>query len=77
MRDAEICGIGGTRKTRRRRADPAVHDDLVQRRFVADGPDRRWCTDITEHPTAEGNLPWSPTPAVADGTSRARRGQAR
>jgi putative transposase len=51
MRQAEICGIGGARKTRRRRPDPAVYDDLVQRRFVADGPDRLWCTDVTEHPT--------------------------
>lgn len=56
MRDAEICGIGGTRKTRRRRPDPAVHDDLVQRRFVAESPDRLWCTDITEHPTTEGKV---------------------
>jgi putative transposase len=51
MRQAGICGIGGSRKTRRRRPDPAVHDDLVNRRFVADGPDRLWCTDVTEHPT--------------------------
>ena len=28
----------------------------MQRRFVADGPDLLWCTDITEHPTAEGKL---------------------
>jgi transposase InsO family protein len=33
-----------------------VHDDLVQRRFVADAPDRFWCTDITEHPTREGKV---------------------
>ncbi len=56
MRTAGICGIGGTRKTRHHRPAPAVHDDLVQRRFVADGPDRLWCTDITEHPTAEGKV---------------------
>ena len=29
----------------------AVHDDLVQRRFTTDRPDRLWCTDVTEHPT--------------------------
>ena len=39
-----------------RKAGPPVHDDLVQRDFTADGPDRIWLTDITEHPTAEGKL---------------------
>jgi len=56
MRQAQICGIGGARKTRRRTPARAVHDDLVQRRFVAEGPDRLWCTDITEHPTSEGKV---------------------
>jgi transposase InsO family protein len=28
----------------------------VQRRFVADAPDRLWLTDITEHPTREGKV---------------------
>ena len=35
---------------------PAVHDDLVQRDFTADEPNRVWVTDITEHPTTEGKL---------------------
>jgi transposase InsO family protein len=35
---------------------PAVHDDLVQRNFVADDIDTVWLTDITEHPTDEGKL---------------------
>jgi transposase InsO family protein len=35
---------------------PAVHDDLVQRRFRTDRPDAVWLTDITEHPTAEGKV---------------------
>ncbi len=35
---------------------PAVHDDLVQRNFVADDIDTVWLTDITEHPTGEGKL---------------------
>jgi putative transposase len=39
-----------------RRAGPPVHDDLVARQFTAEGPDRTWLTDITEHPTAEGKL---------------------
>lgn len=42
------CGKG--------RPGPAVHDDLVQRQFSADAPDRVWLTDITEHPTNEGKL---------------------
>jgi transposase InsO family protein len=38
------------RRKRRRQPvpDPAVHEDLVQRRFTADAPDRLWCTDVTE-----------------------------
>ncbi len=35
---------------------PPVHDDLVQRDFTADGPNRLWLTDITEHWTGEGKL---------------------
>jgi transposase InsO family protein len=39
-----------------RRPGPPVHDDLVERQFTADRPDRLWLTDITEHPTGEGKL---------------------
>ncbi|PKN83108.1 MAG: hypothetical protein CVU47_00435 [Chloroflexi bacterium HGW-Chloroflexi-9] len=35
---------------------PAVHDDLVRRRLVADAPNRLWLTDITEHPTGDGKV---------------------
>ncbi len=56
MRQAQIAGIGHRRKNRRHRPAPAVHDDLVRRRFVVDGPDRLWCTDITEHPTGDGKI---------------------
>ncbi len=56
MRQAGICGSGGVRKTCHRSPAQAVHDDLVQRRFAAEGPDRLWCTDITEHPTSEGKV---------------------
>jgi putative transposase len=38
------------------RAGPPVHDDLVQRRFSAEGPNRVWLTDITEHRTRTGKL---------------------
>jgi putative transposase len=49
------AGIGGTthRKPRKR---PAPHEDRVQRRFVADGPNRLWRTDVTEHPTGTGKV---------------------
>ncbi len=33
---------------------PAVHDDHVQRDFTAAAPNTVWVTDITEHPTAQG-----------------------
>ena len=53
MRLLGIAGIGARRKKRGRPA-PAVHDDLLQRRFVAERPDQIWCTDITEHPARTG-----------------------
>ncbi len=33
---------------------PPMRDDLVQREFTADPPNRLWLTDITEHKTVEG-----------------------
>lgn len=39
-----------------RRPGPAVHDDLVRRRFTAPRPNELWLTDITEHRTDEGKL---------------------
>lgn len=33
-----------------------MHDDLVRRRFTANGPNELWLTDITEHWTGEGKL---------------------
>jgi len=33
-----------------------VHNDLVDRRFLAGQPNQMWLTDITEHPTDEGKL---------------------
>ncbi len=38
------------------RPGPLVHDDLVKRDFTADGPNRLWLADITEHRTAQGKL---------------------
>jgi transposase InsO family protein len=47
-----------TRKKRGKagKQGPPVHDDLVQRQFTAEGPNRLWLTDITEHWTSEGKL---------------------
>ncbi|BBF99329.1 MULTISPECIES: IS3 family transposase [Pseudonocardia] len=56
MRVAGIAGISHRRKRGRDRPLPAPHDDLVQRRFVADEPDQLWATDITEHPAASGKV---------------------
>jgi putative transposase len=56
MRTAGLAGVCHRRKHRRVGPLPAVHAALVQRRFVADAPDRLWVTDITEHPTADGKV---------------------
>jgi transposase InsO family protein len=56
MRAGGLAGVCHRRNHRRAGPAPAVHEDLVQRRFVADAPDRLWVTDITEHPTAEGKV---------------------
>lgn len=66
MRDASIRGVCHRRKTRHR-PDTATHDDLVLRRFHADGPDRVWFTDITQHRAADG---WVYCCAVIDAWSR-------
>lgn len=55
MRTVGIQGVCHRRKGRHRPA-PAVHEDLVQRRFVAGAPDQLWCTDVTEHPTRDGKV---------------------
>src|SRR5262249_44487784 len=65
MRQAGIRGL----YVRRRRGctvsnpddDPAA--DLVNRLFTADAPNRLWLTDITAHPTTQGQLY---CPAVMD-----------
>ena len=55
MQAARLHGVY-RRRGRYSRPVPAVHDDLVRRRFIADAPDRLWVTDITEHPTREGKV---------------------
>lgn len=56
-RDNGWWSVFGKPRSRRRGpvAAPA-HDDLVRRQFRADGPNRVWLTDLTEHRTAEGKL---------------------
>jgi len=53
-----INGIVGIHKRRRgctrRDPDAAPSDDLVNRQFTPEGPDRLWIADVTEHPTGEG-----------------------
>ena len=61
-RVARLCKVGriwsvfAKRKGLTRRAGPPVHDDHVKKVFTADGPNRLWLTDITEHPTGQGKL---------------------
>ncbi|MFB6879161.1 DDE-type integrase/transposase/recombinase [Streptomyces sp. NPDC056323] len=55
-RDNRWWSVFGKKRGMVKKAGPPVHDDLVRRDFTADGPNRLWLTDITEHPTAEGKL---------------------
>lgn len=55
---AGIRSVITKRGGRYRKALPPVHDDLVQRDFTAEGPNRCWLTDITEHQTARGGKPF-------------------
>ena len=56
MRRLGIYGLPKRRLPRGARVGKPSSLDLVRRRFRADGPDRLWMTDITEHPTREGKL---------------------
>ena len=56
-----VCGAVGIHYPKRNRGctrpgngDPS--DDLVNRAFDPDGPNRLWCMDITEHPTGTGKV---------------------
>jgi transposase InsO family protein len=46
----------GKKRGKNGKVGPPVHDDLVTRNFTAEGPNRLWLSDITEHPTREGKL---------------------
>jgi len=58
MRLAGIEGVYRRRRSGCIRRDPGAipSDDLVNRRFTADRPDRLWVADITEHPTSDGKV---------------------
>jgi putative transposase len=58
MRTAGLQGVHRRRRRGCTRRDPAAEpgEDLVDRAFTVEGPDRLWCADITEHPTAEGRV---------------------
>src|SRR5699024_8471896 len=54
-----VAGIRSTITTRKRKHSPPgppAHDDLVERQFRSDAPNRLWLVDITEHHTREGRL---------------------
>ncbi len=66
------AGVQGLYRRRRRGCtvrdpDAGPSDDLVNRNFVVDEPNRLWITDITEHSTGEGKLYCA---AVMDAYSR-------
>lgn len=56
MRRLGIHGLPKRRLPRGAKVGKANSADLVRRRFRANGPDRLWMTDITEHPTREGKI---------------------
>ncbi|AHC26435.2 integrase [Mycolicibacterium neoaurum] len=48
--------VCGKKRGKNGKAGPPVHDDLVERDFTANRPNRLWLSDITEHHTGEGKL---------------------
>jgi putative transposase len=58
MRDAGVVGVTRRRRIQTTRRDPkaAPAPDLVNRSFVAEGPNQLWVADMTYIPTAVGFL---------------------
>ena len=56
MRQLGLQGLPGPKKGVKNLKNIATCEDLVQRSFVATGPNELWLTDITEHPTGEGKI---------------------
>jgi putative transposase len=48
--------FGKKKRGKNGKVGPPVHDDLVDRDFTAEGPNRLWLADITENSTREGKL---------------------
>ncbi len=48
--------FGKKRGRNGKKAGPPVHDDQLNRVFLAGRPNQIWLTDITEHPTTEGKI---------------------
>lgn len=68
MRKAGIEGVYRRRRPGcRKRPQAELAEDLVNRQFSVEGPDRLWVTDITQHPTSEG---WVYAAVVLDAWSR-------
>ncbi|MCB2412195.1 IS3 family transposase [Demequina sp. TTPB684] len=63
MRLADLQGVCHRRKRRGWKPAPAPHEDLVNRIFRAEAPDRLWFSDITQHRAKDG---WAHCPAVID-----------
>ncbi len=65
----KLVGVQGVHRRRWRRHRPAESSwpDLVNRQFTAEGPDRLWVTDVTQHRTWEG---WVYAAVVLDVHSR-------
>lgn len=55
-RQQRITSAHSRKRGKAARPGPPVHDDLVRRDFTAEAPNRLWLTDITEHPTAGGEV---------------------
>jgi putative transposase len=76
MRQAGIVGIHRRKRhgctVRDRKAVPS--DDLVNRQFSIEAPDKLWVMDVTEHPTGTGKVylatvidAWSRSPPLSTG----------
>lgn len=58
MRVAAIEGVYRRRRRgcTRRNPEAIPNEDLVNRRFRVDAPDKLWVSDVTEHPTGTGTV---------------------
>ncbi|WP_424960747.1 DDE-type integrase/transposase/recombinase [Microcella frigidaquae] len=62
-----MVGVSHRRKRGGWKPDTATHEVLVNRQFRADGPNRLWFCDITQHRAKDG---WVYCAAVIDAYSR-------